>query len=70
DEEDEEVEEDFNLVSTTSAFTNAELLFGIHNFVVDKLKHDDNHFFEGLTLWEGENPSSLNAPLYFLMQGN
>lgn len=70
DEEDEEVEEDFNLVSTTSAFTNAELLFRIHNFVVDKLKYEDNHFFEGLTLWEGENPSSFNAPLYFLMQGN
>lgn len=70
DKEDEEDEEDFNLVSTTSAFTNAELLFGIHNVVVGKLKHEDNHFFEGLTLWEGENPSNLNAPLYFLMQGS
>ena len=67
EEEDDEIEEDFELVAdNTSGFTAGELLFKIHNQVVDKLEDEDHHFFEGLTLWEG-NPQ---MPLYFLNQGS
>jgi hypothetical protein len=71
DKEDDDVEEDFNLVADTKiGFTAGELLYKIHNQVVDKLEDADHHFFEGLTLWEGENYSKPNAPLYFLNQGS
>lgn len=69
--EEDEVEEDFNLVADDkSGFTAGELLYKIHNQVVEKLEDDDHHFFEGLTLWDGENYSNPNAPLYFLNQGS
>lgn len=67
---DEEVEEDFDLHADKGAFTAGELLFKIHNQVVEKLEDDDHHFFEGLTLWEGENYGNPRAPLYFLNQGS
>jgi hypothetical protein len=71
DDTEEEIEDDFNLVADTqSGFTAGELLYKIHNQVVDKLENEDHHFFEGLTLWEGENYSNPNAPLYFLNQGS
>ena len=71
DEEEDEVEEDFNLTADKqSGFTTGELLYKIHNKVVDKLEDADNHFFEGLTLWEGENHSNPDAPLYFINQGS
>lgn len=70
EEEDDEIEEYFGLTSDTIVFSNAELLFKIHNTVVGKLKNEDNHFFEGLILWEGENPSQPNVPLYFVSQGS
>jgi hypothetical protein len=69
--EDDDIEEDFNLVSDSQlGFTAAELLYKIHNHVVDKLEDVDHHFFEGLTLFEGENYSNPNALLYFLNQGS
>lgn len=71
EDEEDEVEEDFNLVADDkSGFTAGELLYKIHNQVVEKLEDDDHHFFEGLTLWDGENYSNPNAPLYFLNQGS
>ncbi len=71
DDEEDEVEDDFNLIAENkSGFTTGELLFKIHNQVVDKLENEDNHFFEGLTLWEGENYSNPQAPLYFLNIGS
>ena len=71
DDEEDETEEDFNLVADNkSDFTAGELLFKIHNQVVDKLENEDHHFFEGLMLWEGENYSNPNTPLYFLNQGS
>lgn len=69
--EDDDVEENFNLTADKeSGFTAEELLFKIHNQVVDKLENEDYHFFEGLTLWEGENFENPNAPFYFLNQGS
>lgn len=68
--EEDEIEEDFNLVANDKSFTTGELLFRIHNHVVDKLEDDDHHFFEGLTLWDGENYSNPEVPLYLLNQGS
>jgi hypothetical protein len=69
--EEDEIEEDFNLLADNQTnFSAGELLFKIHNQVVEKLENEDHHFFEGLTLWEGENYSNPNAPLYFLNQGS
>ncbi len=70
EDDDDEVEEDFDLHADGDSFTAGELLFKIHNHVVEKLEDDDHHFFEGLTLWEGENYSNPQAPLYFLNQGS
>jgi hypothetical protein len=71
DGEDEETVEDFNLVADNpSGFTAAELLYKIHNVAVYNLEDEDHHFFEGLTLWDGENYSNPDAPLYFLNQGS
>lgn len=62
--------DEFNLIADEEAFSAQELLFKIHNHVVNNLNNDDNHFFEGLTLWEGENYSNPGYPLYFLNQGS
>ncbi|MDR2144967.1 MAG: hypothetical protein LBE91_00705 [Tannerella sp.] len=71
EEEEEEMEEDFNLIADSySGFSAGDLLYKIHNQVVEKLEDDDHHFFEGLTLWEGENYNDPNVPLYFLNQGS
>jgi hypothetical protein len=71
EDEDDETEEDFNLVADdASGFTAGELLYKIHNKVVGRLENEDHHFFEGLTLWAGENYGNPNAPLYFLNQGS
>lgn len=70
DSNDEEIEEDFNVYTDNSEFRSGELLFKIHNHVVEKLKDEDHHFFEGLTLWDGENYSNPGVPLYFLNQGS
>jgi len=71
DENEEEEEDDFDLVADNkTCFSAGELLYKIHNQVVEKLEDDDHHFFEGLTLWEGENYNNPNSPLYFLNQGS
>ncbi|MDR1403601.1 MAG: hypothetical protein LBJ60_07880 [Tannerellaceae bacterium] len=67
--EDDEVEADFSLVADKNFFTAGELLFKIHNKVVENLQDDDHHFFEGLTLYT-ENGHETHIPGYALMQGS
>ena len=50
------------------SFTQGELLFKIHNAVVEDLRHADHHFFEGLTLFRP--PMDEIPPLYDLCQGS
>ena len=70
DEEDDEIEEDFDLTADNDAgFTARELLFKIHNQVIENLGNEDHHFFEGLTLWE-ETRDDTDAPRYLLNQGS
>lgn len=65
------IEPDFLLHADNGEFfTSIELLFKIHNYVSEKLRKDDHHFFEGLELWTGENPNYPDIPLYFLQQGS
>ena len=64
---------DFDLeADNQSCFTAGELLFKIHNQVVDVLEEDDFRFFEGLTLWKRnrnrKNNIHFGAPLYFINQ--
>ena len=67
-EEEDVIEAECELVTDNqSGFTAGELLFKLHNHVVDKLEEEDHHFFEGLTLWKKEN--HRNAPVYFINQG-
>lgn len=51
-------------------FTQGELLYKVNNEVHQKLKEEDHKFFEGFSLWEGENPNYPDIPLYFLLQGS
>jgi len=70
DEEKDVIEVEFDLVSDNeSGFTAGELLFKLHNSVVDKLEEEDYHFFEGLTLWKKDNHRIPNTPIYFINQG-
>jgi len=68
--ENENVEEkDFDLeADNQSSFTAGELLFKIHNHVVDKLEEEDFRFFEGLTLWKRKRKTLSSTPLYFINQ--
>lgn len=68
--EEDEIEEDFEITSKDNIITAGYLLYCIHNEIVSKLKNDDRIFFEGLVLWEGENFSNMNLPLYFLSLGS
>jgi hypothetical protein len=70
DGEEDEIEESFDVCADNDFFTSGDLLYKIHNQVVEKLEDEDHHFFEGLTLWDGENYSNPQTPLYFLNQGS
>jgi hypothetical protein len=71
DEENDEIEEDFDLTAdNNTGFTAGELLFKIHNQVIENLESEDHHFFEGLTLWEEETGDDTGAPRYLLNQGS
>ena len=62
-------EQDFNLMADNpSGFTAGELLYKIHNQVVDQLEKEDYRFFEGLTLWKEKNNDERSTPLYFINQ--
>ena len=51
-----------------ASFTAGELLFKLHNAVVEHLRENDHHFFEGLTLtgWDQDG----KVPVYQLGQGS
>jgi hypothetical protein len=68
-EEDNIEEKDFDLTADrSSGFTAGEILYKIHNQVVDKLENEDFHFFEGLTLWKRKEDKEAEAPLYYINQ--
>ncbi|OWK39197.1 hypothetical protein FRUB_06279 [Fimbriiglobus ruber] len=50
------------------SFTTGELLFKLHNALVEQLRKIDHHFFEGLSL-AGWQPGGL-MPLYQLRLGS
>ena len=63
-------ETNFDLVADNeTGFTAGELLFKIHNQVVDKLKDENHQFFEGLVLLETDNGMNPDKPHYFIKQG-
>jgi uncharacterized protein (TIGR02996 family) len=51
-------------------FTAGELLFKIHNAVVEQLRQIDHHFFEGLVREQGEGSRGEEPPLYRMRQGS
>jgi hypothetical protein len=50
------------------AFSVGDLLFQLHNAVVEQLESIDHHFFEGLALVSSS--ASGQPPLYRLQQGS
>ncbi len=66
---DEQVEPVLELVSDNGeSFTAGELLFKLHNAVVEQLRQIDHHFFEGLGLHSRQVAGT--PPLYILRQGS
>jgi hypothetical protein len=51
-----------------ASFTAGEVLFKLHNAVVEQLRGIAHHFFEGLSLVNPQGPGG--APLYLLRQGS
>lgn len=68
EEENDETEEDFKLTADGNGFTAGELLYKIHNRVVEHLEEEDRHFFEGLSLYGDAAPE--DTPFYFLDLGS
>ena len=67
--EEDVIEAEFDLVSDNeSGFTGGELLFKIHNQVVDQLEDEDHNFFEGLTLLKTQHSNDDFVPYYFINQ--
>jgi len=67
--EEDVIEAEFDLVSDNeSGFTGGELLFKIHNQVVDQLEDEDHNFFEGLTLLKTQDVDDDFVPYYFINQ--
>ncbi len=67
-----EDEEDMNLTieaNNGKYFTAGEILWKIHNSVVEDLDEDDKHFFEGLTLYTGTDRQA-DGPIYQLNVGS
>lgn len=66
---DEQIEPVVRLAADDGAgFPAGELLFKLHNAVVEQLREIDHHFFEGLTLAGWVEDGKL--PLYQLRQGS
>jgi hypothetical protein len=66
---DEQVEPVIELVSDNGEFfTAGELLFKVHNAVVEQLREINHHFFEGLSLHSRQTAGM--PPLYVLRQGS
>ena len=66
----DEIEDFFDLVADNGAgFSAGELLFKVHNQVVDKLESESHHLFEGFLLGKREYYKTLYKPFYFINQG-
>jgi len=63
-----QIEPIVELSADGESFTAGELLFKIHNAVVEHLRGMDHVYFEGLSLHTTKNPNQ--PPLYGLMQGS
>jgi len=64
------IEKDFELIADNQTdFTAGELLFKIHNQVVDRLKNEDFNIFQGLALLKKDCCTNLDKPHYFIEQG-
>jgi len=70
--EDEEITEPQILIEADNGknFKPKELLFKMHNALVEVLKDEDYHFFEGLTFSTLEDPDYEGIPLYFVDLGS
>jgi hypothetical protein len=64
DEDDDDHKIEFNLKAENgSSFNGIELLFKIHNEVVEELDDNDYHFFEGLNLIENDDIKTFDLLL-------
>ena len=69
-EKEDEIQEVFDLDADNElGFTASELLFKVHNKVVDKLENEKHRFFEGFLLGQRVYYKNLNKPFYFINQG-
>lgn len=71
--EDEEIVEKFEMVEADNKknFKAKELLFKMHNLVGFRyLQDEDNHFFEGLTFMQDQDPEFEGIPIYFVETGS
>ncbi|MDR0796010.1 MAG: hypothetical protein LBE79_08185 [Tannerella sp.] len=65
-----EIENSFDLdANNQDGFTAGELLFKVHNQIVEKLENEIHHFFEGFVLGNRKNHKNRYRPLYFINQG-
>jgi len=65
-----EIEMTFDLEADNEAgFSTGELLYKVHNQVVEKLENETHHFFDGFLLRKHENYKDLHKPIYFINQG-
>jgi len=66
----EEIEVFFDLTAdNTVSFTAGELLFKVHNQVVDNLENGPHHLFEGFLLGKRNYHKKNAKPFYFINQG-
>jgi len=67
---DSEIEEDFVLQAGSEAgFSAGELLYKVHNQVVEKIENETHNFFEGFLLGQHEFYQNLKKPVYFINYG-
>lgn len=70
EEEDEQTDVEIRLVSDSDeGFTVGELLYKIHNRIVESLEDSDHHFFEGL-IDSGKHEKYPDIPFYYLNLGS
>lgn len=70
-EEEDSIEDDLLLSSNDgNDFTIGTLLYKIHNSICDKFPQDDNCFFEGLILFEDNDPNVPDIPYYYILLGS
>ena len=66
----DEIEVFFDLAADNAvSFTVGELLFKVHNQVVDNLESGPHHLFEGFLLRKRIYNKNINRPFYYINQG-